>query len=100
MKSLKTSAALLLGACAALFVSGCGTTQYAYDPVNPPQPYAFPGQTTTAAATPTQPQLPGPAIANPNPVVINHSPAVPNPSAPAPHPALSGSTLRAGDVVM
>src|SRR5688572_18870971 len=97
MKSLKTLAALLLGACATLFV-GCGTTQHAYDPVNPPQPYAFPGQ--SAAATPTQTQLPGPTIANPNPVVIPHSTAVPSPSASAAHPAISGSTLRGGDVVM
>lgn len=97
MKARKTLAVLLLGACAALFVSGCRTADYAYDPVNPPQPYTFPGQTTPAAAT--QPQLPGPAIANPNPVVINHPAVVPNPSSPA-QPAISGFTLRAGDVVM
>ena len=74
-KSLKACAWISV----ALVLAGCGGTQYASDPVNPAQPYAFPGQSAPAyagqsqapsvAPSPALPQAPVPyadVAVNPN----------------------------------
>jgi hypothetical protein len=67
-KSLKACAWLP----AALLLAGCGGAQYASDPVNPPQPFAFPGQSAPAyAGQPPAPSVaPSPAPSLPMPPTI------------------------------
>ena len=87
----------LVKACAwmpvALVLAGCGGTQYASDPVNPAQPFAFPGQSgpgyeggqsqaSSVAPSPALPQAPVPIA----PVAVN-----PN--------VMSSSRLTSGDLV-
>jgi len=75
---------------AALLLAGCGGTQYASDPVNPAQPFAFPGQTPTYA---------GPAQAP----SVAPSPALPQAPVPIPpvavNPNAMFSRLASGDLV-
>lgn len=93
-KALRVLAA---GAClpAALLLAGCGSTQYA-DPVNPPQPFTFPGQ---GPATAGQPQgtgvAPSPALPQ---APVPYSNVNVNPNAMTPQTPSSG-ILRAGDLV-
>lgn len=77
----------------ALMLAGCGGTQYASDPVNPAQPFAFPGQSAPAYAG-TQSQAPS----------VAPSPALPQ--APVPYAdvavnpnVMSSSRLTSGDLV-
>jgi protein involved in polysaccharide export with SLBB domain len=49
----------------ALLLAGCGGTQYASDPVNPAQPFAFPGQSAPPYAGPSQAPLAAPSPALP-----------------------------------
>ena len=58
---------------AALLLAGCGGTQYASDPVNPAQPFAFPGQSAGPAQAPSvapSPALPEAPVPIP-PVAVN-----------------------------
>ena len=76
---------------AALLLAGCGGTQYASDPVNPAQPFAFPGQSAPAYAG--QPQSPSVA---PSPAL----PQAPVPYTPvATNPNAMFSRLASGDLV-
>jgi len=87
-KSLKACAWLP----AALLLAGCGGAQYASDPVNPPQPFAFPGQSAPAYAG----QPPAPAPVAPSPAL---------PQAPVPYadvavnPNAMFSRLASGDLI-
>lgn len=85
----------LLKACAsvpaAMLLAGCGSTEYASDPVNPAQPFVFPGQTAPAYAG--QPQPPS----------VTPSPALPQAPVPyanvAVNPNVMFSRLSSGDLV-
>jgi polysaccharide export outer membrane protein len=76
---------------AALLLAGCGGAQYASDPVNPAQPFTFPGQSAPAYAGQSQP----PSVA-PSPGL---------PEAPVPYPPVAVnpnamlSRLASGDLV-
>lgn len=75
-----------------LLLSGCGATEYAADPVNPPKPYAFPGQTPAV----TQPVVAAPSPAFPQgPVPM--PPVAVNPSAMGPQS--SSGVLGVGDLL-
>jgi polysaccharide export outer membrane protein len=86
----------LLKACAwapvAMLLAGCGSTDYASDPVNPPQPYVFPGQGAPAYAG--QAQTPGVA---PSPALpqapVAYTEVATNPN------AMFTSRLSSGDLV-
>jgi protein involved in polysaccharide export with SLBB domain len=72
-------------ASAALLLAGCGSTDYASDPVNPAQPFVFPGQAAPGAA---------PAYAEQGqPSVIAPSPALPQTAVPYSHVAVNPNVL-------
>ena len=78
---------------AALLLAGCGGTQYGSDPVNPAQPFAFPGQAGPNYADQTQP-----------PSSVAPSPALPQAPVPIPPVAVNpnamlSSRLASGDLV-
>ena len=77
---------------AALLMAGCGGAQYASDPVNPPQPFAFPGQSAPAYAGQSQP-----------PPSVAPSPALPQAPVPytdvAVNPNVMSSRLASGELV-
>jgi polysaccharide export outer membrane protein len=77
---------------AALLMAGCGGAQYASDPVNPAQPFAFPGQSAPAYAGQSQPT---PSVAP--------SPALPQAPVPytdvAVNPNVMSSRLASGELV-
>jgi protein involved in polysaccharide export with SLBB domain len=74
---------------AAMLLTGCGSV----DPINPPQPFAFPGQ-APAAVTTQVPGQPSPAIPG-TPVVI--PPVAVNPDIMTPH--TSSGVLKVGDLI-
>ncbi|MCI0746824.1 MAG: polysaccharide biosynthesis/export family protein [Verrucomicrobia subdivision 3 bacterium] len=91
MKAFKLAAGCALAAVA-LGLAGCGSTQH--DPVNPPQPFVFPGQTpdpgmVQTAPTPGLPTAPVPIT----PIAVN-----PN-QIPQPTPPPTAAILSAGDLV-
>src|SRR5512139_730436 len=102
-----------------LLLAGCGSTKYS-DPINPKNPYMFPGQLPTAdsalpsvapvpagptSAVPTVPAIaPAPTTNTQAPVL---TPAVaPTPVAPVPAPTpgtgadVSSSLIRVGDTIV
>ena len=84
-----------LTVAATTVTTGCGSLeQSAYDPVNPRQPYAFPGQPAPTGVAQAQPTG-APAVDPRVPV------RTPGPGFPAPADAASpvASSLRVGDVV-
>jgi protein involved in polysaccharide export with SLBB domain len=91
MKLLKSLSAFVW-VPAAMLLAGCGSTEYASDPVNPAQPFVFPGQ--AAPAYGGQPQAPS----------VAPSPALPQTPVPyaevATNPnAMFTSRLSSGDLV-
>jgi protein involved in polysaccharide export with SLBB domain len=95
MKALvKLSKILTLGGWLplALILVGCGSTQYA-DPVNPSQPYVFPGQATAVAST----QSYAPGVGAPSPALTQAPVRIP-PVAVNPDQMIAG-VLRVGDLV-
>jgi len=73
------------------FLSGCGATQYAAeDPVNPKQPFTFPGQ--------TPPSPVAPVAVNPNQMTPS-TPTRTLPQPEAPPPAYTSTVLRPGDLI-
>lgn len=87
MKYLKT---LALAAClaTAFLLTGCGSPQYAEDPVNPPKPFAFPGQ----QGYPTTPGTPIPGTQGAVPMApVNVNPDY--------MPQSGAGILRVGDLV-
>jgi protein involved in polysaccharide export with SLBB domain len=93
-------------AVAALLMAGCGSTDYASDPVNPQQPYVFPGQVAPAApAYAEQGQAaPAPSPALPQaPVLYSEIAVNPNVIRPAPTPLptlqIQSGRLSSGDLI-
>jgi protein involved in polysaccharide export with SLBB domain len=75
-----------------LLLAGCGGMEYASDPVNPAQPFAFPGQSATADAGQSQAPSVAPSTALPQaPVPI--PPVAVNPN------AMLNSRLASGELV-
>ncbi len=93
MKAMKLL--MLLKTClwmpAAMLLAGCGGTQYASDPVNPAQPFAFPGQSAPAYAGQSQPGSVAPSPALPQAPVPYADVAV--------NPNVMFSRLASGDLV-
>jgi len=77
---------------AALLMAGCGGAQYASDPVNPAQPFTFPGQSAPAYAGQSQPASVAPSPALPQAPVPYADVAV-NPN------VMSSSRLASGELV-
>lgn len=73
---------------AALLLAGCGSTDYASDPVNPAQPFAFPGQAAPAYGGG---QLPAPSAALPQ-APVPYAEVATNPNA-------MFSRLASGDLI-
>jgi protein involved in polysaccharide export with SLBB domain len=98
-RAMKVSKMVAFGAWLPLasVLAGCGSVQYA-DPVNPPQPFTFPGQ-TPAAVVSMPAQAPGVGMPSPalpqSPVPI--APVAVNPNQLPPH--ISSGVLRVGDLV-
>ena len=70
---------------AALLLAGCGGTQYASDPVNPAQPFAFPGQSAPAYAGPAQTPSVAPSPALPQ-APVPYAEVATNPNELTPEP--------------
>jgi len=77
------------GTAAALLLAGCGGVQYAADPVNPAQPFAFPGQSAPAYGGG---QSPAPSVALPQ-APVPYAEVATNPN------AMFSSRLASGDLV-
>jgi polysaccharide export outer membrane protein len=95
--AMKLCKMLAVGAWLSLVpvLAGCGSAQYAADPVNPPQPFVFPGQPATAVAGTPAPVV---GVAAPSPAL----PSGPVPIAPVavnPNVMTSSGVLRIGDLV-
>jgi len=92
MKAFSTKLLKSLGLASwlplALLLTGCGSTQYAADPVNPQTPFTFPGQTPASGAAQVQP-LPS----------VFQSPLTSAPVAVNPNQMINSAVLRAGDLV-
>ena len=87
MKFFKPGKLLCAGvwASAALLLAGCGSTDYASDPVNPARPFVFPGQAAPGTA---------PAYAEQGqPSVVAPSPGLPQAPVPYPHVAVNPNVL-------
>jgi polysaccharide biosynthesis/export protein VpsN len=106
IKLVKSLAALVC-ASAALLLAGCGSTEYAADPVNPAKPFVFPGQ-AVPASDPAYVQQAQPPVAAPSPalpqapvpysnIAVNPNVMTP-PTSIAPPPVQSGR-LSSGDLV-
>jgi polysaccharide export outer membrane protein len=109
MKVTKVVEFMAASVCAsvALLFAGCGSTDYASDPVNPAKPYVFPGQAVPApgpayaqqaqpAATAPSPGLPQAPVPYSN-IAVNPNAMTPPPNV-APSPVQSGR-LSSGDLV-
>ena len=98
---------LLSGAwVVALLLAGCGSTNYASDPVNPQQPFVFPGHAAPAApayaeqgqpAVAPSPGLPQAPVPYSN-VAVNPNVIQPAPSTQPP-PQIQSGRLSSGDLV-
>ena len=96
--AMKLSKLFALGAWLSLapILAGCGSAQYAADPVNPQQPFVFPGQTASSVAgTPTQ----APVVLGMPSTALTQAPVPIAPVATNPNQMVSSGVLRVGDLV-